>query len=235
MAPVYRLARQGTTLKCGATPAAPILRGTRGDRGRSVRSCGESSPALRIGCPGCSCHPEPVEGSNSQVPKAHIALLLLRNNSGTRATRRRDMGVLPMGGLFVPRESRIQGRHGPATYARDECATRGMLIADDSSRVTRRFGGSTYLPPSFLVRTHGSRTLQAAEVNVNHPRSNDVAPLVYGRGWLNPPLIHSRNDGNLTRMLMLACDGEVDGVERVVVNGVVASGHAIVSLPAGSS
>ncbi|MCW5963470.1 MAG: hypothetical protein KIT83_05480 [Bryobacterales bacterium] len=103
---------------------------------------------------------------------------------------------------------------------REECAQRGMLSADAASRSTRRFGGFTFLPASILVRTHGSRSLQAADVQANQARGNDVTPLVYGRGWLAPPLIHSINDGNLTRLLYLLADGEVDGIDRVVVNGV---------------
>lgn len=102
---------------------------------------------------------------------------------------------------------------------RTDCASRGMLDSDENNQTTRRFGGFTYLPASILVRTHGSRALQPAIVNGNHPQSNDVAPLVYGQGWLTPPLIHSLNDGNLTRMLLLLCDGPVEEVQRVVVNG----------------
>lgn len=102
---------------------------------------------------------------------------------------------------------------------RADCASRGMLDKDAASQTTRRFGGFTYLPASILVRTHGSRAMQPAVVNGNHPRSNDAAPLVFGQGWLTPPLIHSINDGNLTRMLLLLCDGPVEEVLRVVVNG----------------
>lgn len=102
---------------------------------------------------------------------------------------------------------------------RTDCASRGMLDHDDASRATGHFGGFTYLPASILVRTHGSRAMQPAVVHSNSARSNDMAPLVYGQGWLTPPLIHSFNDGNLTRMLMLVGDGPVENVERVVVNG----------------
>lgn len=114
---------------------------------------------------------------------------------------------------------------GSAPYAgchgtREDCAQRGMLSADALSRPTRRFGGLAYLPASILVRTHGNRALQPADVHANQARGNDVVPLVYGKGWLTPPLVHSRNDGNLTRMLYLLADGEVDGVDRVVVNDV---------------
>ncbi len=103
---------------------------------------------------------------------------------------------------------------------REDCAQRGMLSVDEAGRATRRFGGFTYLPASILVRTHGSRSSQLADVHANQARGNDVAPLVYGKGWLSPPLIHSFNDGNLTRLLYLLADGEVDGVDRVVVNGI---------------
>lgn len=104
---------------------------------------------------------------------------------------------------------------------RSACAERGMLDLDENGQATRRFGGFTYLPASTLVRTHGSRAMQPAVVHQNLPQSNDVAPLVYGQGWLTPPLIHSINDGNLTRMLLLICDGPIEGIERVTVNGVM--------------
>ncbi len=104
--------------------------------------------------------------------------------------------------------------------SREDCAQRGMLSVDDASRATRRFGGFTFLPASILVRTHGSRSLQPADIHANQARGNDVCPLIYGKGWLTPPLVHSMNDGNLTRLLYLLADGEVDGVERVVANGV---------------
>jgi hypothetical protein len=113
-----------------------------------------------------------------------------------------------------------EGPYSGCRGSRDDCAARGMLSEDAAGNATRRFGGVTYLPASILVRTHGSRALQAAQIRANEARGNDVAPLVYGRGWLSPALIHSVNDGNLTRLLYLVADGEVDGVERVVVNGV---------------
>jgi len=103
---------------------------------------------------------------------------------------------------------------------RDDCGRRGMLNEDALHRATRRFGGFTYLPPSILVRTHGSRSLQPAEVYANQANGNDIVPLVYGKGWLVPPLIHSANDGNLTRLLYVVADGEIDGIERLIVNGV---------------
>lgn len=112
------------------------------------------------------------------------------------------------------------GAYTDCRGTREECGQRGMLGLDDVSRATRRFGGFTFLPASILVRTHGSRALQPAEVHANEARGNDFAPLVYGKGWLTPPLIHSINDGNLTRLLYLLGDGELDGVEQVAVNGV---------------
>ena len=51
-------------------------------------------------------------------------------------------------------------------------------------------------------------------------RYNDFVPMVYGTAWYQPPVVFARNDGNLTRMEVLLGLGEIQGVLKVLVNGV---------------
>jgi hypothetical protein len=55
---------------------------------------------------------------------------------------------------------------------------------------------------------------------VNEARYNDFVPLIYGTAWYQPPVVFARNDGNLTRMEVLLGLGEIQGVLKVLVNGV---------------
>jgi hypothetical protein len=52
----------------------------------------------------------------------------------------------------------------------------------------------------------------------NEARYNDFVPLVYGTAWHSPLIVFARNDGNLTRMEVLLCMGEIAGVVKVLVN-----------------
>ena len=45
-------------------------------------------------------------------------------------------------------------------------------------------------------------------------------PLVYGTQWHSPDVVFSRNDGNLTHMEVLLGMGEIDGILKVLVNGI---------------
>lgn len=105
-------------------------------------------------------------------------------------------------------------------YTRSACIERGMFDTDVSGKVNRRFGGIEFLPTSILVRGHGDRVFSQARVVENEARYNDFIPLVYGTGWIQPPVVFARNDGNLTRAEVVLCLGEIEGVVRVVVNGV---------------
>src|SRR5208283_5181834 len=42
-------------------------------------------------------------------------------------------------------------------YSRAQCQQRGMFDTDTQGRVTRRFGGIEFLPPSIMVRTYGAK------------------------------------------------------------------------------
>ncbi len=112
---------------------------------------------------------------------------------------------------------------GPFTgcnLTRSDCLARGMFDQDGSSNVTRRFGGIEFVPASILVRSHGDKERTVSRVAANEARYNDFVPLVYGTGWIEPPLVLARNDGNLTRMEAALASGEIAEVLKVVVNNV---------------
>ena len=96
-----------------------------------------------------------------------------------------------------------------------------MFDKDEAGRPTRRFGGVEFVPATIQVKTHGdSGTPRFARSIDNETRYNDVAPLVYGTAWYQPPIIFARNDGNLTHMEVLLGCGEMSDVVTVLVNGV---------------
>ena len=106
----------------------------------------------------------------------------------------------------------------PATscnYTRGDCEARGMFAAPAA-----RFGGIEYLPSTIDVRSYGSKESQSSAPVENLGRYEDVVPLVYGTAWCTPVIIFARNDGNLTRMEVLLGLGKLQGVLRVLVNGV---------------
>lgn len=104
-------------------------------------------------------------------------------------------------------------------YSKSDCLARGMYDTDASGRPTGRFGGFQFLPASVLVRTHGSKESRQSEIQDNRARANDVVPMVYGTAWIQPPVVFSRNDGNLTHCEVLLGLGPMEGVHRVVVSG----------------
>lgn len=105
-------------------------------------------------------------------------------------------------------------------YTRSQCEERGMFREDSQGRVTRRFGGVEYVPASILVRSHGEKGAHVSTAVENEARYNDFVPVVYGTGWYRPPVVFARNDGNLTRMEVLLGLGPMQGVQKVLVNGV---------------
>ena len=105
-------------------------------------------------------------------------------------------------------------------YTRQACEQRGMFNQDAGGQATRRFGGIEFVPASVLVRSYGEPGYHVSEPVENRARYNDFVPLVYGTAWYEPPIVFARNDGNLTRMEVLLGRGEIEGVRKVVVNGV---------------
>jgi Putative phage tail protein len=105
-------------------------------------------------------------------------------------------------------------------FTRTSCVARGMFSTDSSSNVTARFGGIEFVPTQILVRGYGERGTQLSALLDNLALYNDFVPLVYGTAWYMPPVVFSRNDGNLTRMEVLLGMGEISGIIQVLVNDI---------------
>ncbi|MBM3758876.1 MAG: hypothetical protein FJW36_01385 [Acidobacteria bacterium] len=104
-------------------------------------------------------------------------------------------------------------------YTRKSCEQRGMFAKDSSNRVTQRFSGIEFVPVSYLVRGHGESSGRISNLVSLDTRFNDVVPAVYGTGWLQAPVVFSRNDGNFTRCEILLGLGEIKSVIKVVADG----------------
>lgn len=104
-------------------------------------------------------------------------------------------------------------------YSRGSCEARGMFATDGANRPTRRFSGVEYVPPSILVRGYGESSGRLSNLVQLEAKFNDIVPVVYGMGWLQAPVVFSRNDGNLTHAEVLLGLGEIDSIVKVVVNG----------------
>jgi hypothetical protein len=95
-----------------------------------------------------------------------------------------------------------------------------MFDKDSQGRTSARFGGFAFLPTGLLVRAHGARESQWSEPLDGRARLNDAVPLVYGTAWIQAPVIFARNDGNLTHCEVLVGLGPIEGVRKVIANGV---------------
>ena len=96
-------------------------------------------------------------------------------------------------------------------YTRLDCEARGMFSGP------MRFGGIEFVPSSIQVRSYG-HGWQYAAVDDNIAIYNDFVPLLYGTAWYYPPVVFTRNDGNLTHMEVLLGMGPMQGVQKVLVN-----------------
>ncbi len=96
-------------------------------------------------------------------------------------------------------------------YTRTDCQARGMFSGPS------RFGGLEFVPSSIQVRSYGG-PWQYAPVDDNVAIYNDFVPLLYGTAWYYPPIVFTRNDGNLTHMEVLLGMGPIQDVKKVVVN-----------------
>jgi hypothetical protein len=106
------------------------------------------------------------------------------------------------------------------SFTRADCMARGMFDTDAQSNPTRRFGGMEFVPATIRVRGHGEREHRDSPAVANEARYNDFVPLAYGTVWLEPLIAFSRNDGNLTRMEAILCQGQIGNVLKVIVNDV---------------
>ena len=105
-------------------------------------------------------------------------------------------------------------------YTRTSCVERGMFSTDAASNATARFGGIEFVPAQILVRGYGQKGTSLSPLYDNLALYNDFVPLVYGTAWYMPPIVFSRNDGNLTRMEVLLGMGPIAGVLQVLVNDI---------------
>ena len=105
-------------------------------------------------------------------------------------------------------------------FTRASCVQRGMFDTDQASNITRRFGGLEFIPPQIVVRSFGEQGSHLSAIQDNLAIYNDFVPLIYGTAWYQPPIVFARNDGNLTRMEVLLGMGEIQGVVKVIVNGI---------------
>jgi hypothetical protein len=106
------------------------------------------------------------------------------------------------------------------SYSRSDCVDRGMFTTDSSGKLTSRFGGIEYIPPTILVRGAGQKNYSLSAIQDNTAAYNDFVPLVYGTQWHLPDVVFLRNDGNLTRMEVLLSMGEIEGMLTVLVNDI---------------
>ncbi len=104
-------------------------------------------------------------------------------------------------------------------FTRVSCEARGMFDKDGAQQVTRRFSGIEFVPPAIQVRGHGETSGRLSSLVSIDTRYNDVVPAVYGMGWMQAPVVFSRNDGNLTRVEALLGLGEIEDAVKVLVNG----------------
>lgn len=112
--------------------------------------------------------------------------------------------------------------------SRAQCQQRGMFSSDSAGHVTQRYGGFEFVPSQIMVRTSGAKTSHLSALLDPAANYNDPVPMVYGTGWINAPMIFSRNDGNLTHMEVLlslgsiqsVLGGTIQGAFKVVVNDI---------------
>lgn len=114
-----------------------------------------------------------------------------------------------------------QARLGRASPAAGD----GVLDKDEAGRATGRFGGITFSPPkTFRGRTFGESKFQEFENNQNEAKYDDRIPEVYGRAWIDPPVLHTLADGNATRGEVIVSFETISDIERVRINDFIIPG-----------
>jgi hypothetical protein len=105
-------------------------------------------------------------------------------------------------------------------YTADACRARGMFEKDSADRVTGRFGGIQWNPStdSFTVKNYISGKEIDVKSDPNEAKYGDCVPMLWGRSWTDPLVLHVIPDGNFVTINALVCYGEVDAIFDVVVN-----------------
>jgi hypothetical protein len=106
-------------------------------------------------------------------------------------------------------------------YTKAHCQARGMYALG-------RFSGITYTPPqTWRSKSNTDRKTEEGTNSVNDAKWGEPYPLIYGAGWVQPPIMNVIGDANSTRMEAVLCVGAMRGavhtdpgaVQKVVVNG----------------
>jgi hypothetical protein len=105
-------------------------------------------------------------------------------------------------------------------YTKADCEARGMYKQDSAARLTGRFGGVQWDPPgNWRSRPYGGKYIDGTNTT-NEAKFGQPVPLVYGTSWLAPVITNVQGDGNTSRFEAILCYGEVDDIDKVVVNDV---------------
>jgi len=108
-------------------------------------------------------------------------------------------------------------------FTKADCEARGMYEKDNATpnRNTARYGGIQWSPPeSQHTKGLDGKWLDVGQ-NPNIAKYNDYFPLVYGKSNVEPPVMNIVGDANLTKLEAVLSFGEIDAVERVIINDVV--------------
>lgn len=107
-----------------------------------------------------------------------------------------------------------------------ECGeTRDLVTAPPCSYTNEtctqplRRGNITWDPPAGgRSREYTSGKWLDISNNPNQAKYGDYFPVVYGTGWVEPPVLNMVGDGNSTRGESVICVGEVQNILKVIVN-----------------
>ena len=107
-------------------------------------------------------------------------------------------------------------------YTREDCVARGMFKADSLTRITGRFSGISYeAQESYRSREYVSGQWLTIKNTPNAAVFGDYYPEVFGGPvWVQPPVIRPIGDGNSSRAEVVISSGEIEGIDRLVVNGI---------------
>jgi hypothetical protein len=102
------------------------------------------------------------------------------------------------------------------------------ISKDESGRLTGNFGGIQWEPPGSTRSRAVGKPFEQIESASNEARYNDFVPVLFGRAWVEPPVINVVRDANLTGLEVILSEGLCEGLTsaagkagtRVVVNDV---------------
>lgn len=92
---------------------------------------------------------------------------------------------------------------------------------DEAGNFTGRFGGFRWIPQqsSGMQRSYLTGKWEEIINASNEVKYGDFVPMCYGRTWVEPLVMGVWADGNYTNFEVLVCYGEVNKINKLVVNG----------------